>query len=59
MSDSGVSAEQQLDQVIYIGSGVGGGVGVVVLFIIVILIIACCRRCKKKKQRYINIILHD
>ena len=55
MSDSGVSmdaAEQLLEQFIYIGSGVGGGVGVVVLFIVIILIIACCRRCRKKKQRY-------
>ena len=50
MSDDSVSeAQPQLDQFIYIGSGVGGGVGVVVLFVIVI---ACCRRWGKKKRRY-------
>ena len=44
--------QSQHDQlIIYLGSGVGGGVAVTVIFFVCILMIVCCMRTRKKKQR--------
>ena len=40
----------QADALIYIGSGIGGGVAIVAVFVVIILIVVCWKVCRKTKR---------